>query len=54
MNVDNNKNNNQDCEIFIVDNLYANRQIRIYDDYCPTLRSERFGLLVVEEFFETN
>ena len=35
-------------ECCIIDDLYANREPRIYNDYSPTLRSERFGLLVVE------
>ena len=48
MNVDENKNNNQNDEKIILDNLYDNRETRVYKDYCPTLRSERFGLLVVE------
>ena len=38
-----------DKEIYIVDDLYANRDPRLYTE-CPTLRSERFGLKVVEEF----
>lgn len=32
--------------IVIVDDLYANREPRIYEDYAPTLRSERSGLKV--------
>ena len=35
-------------ECCIIDDLYANREPRIYSDYSPTLRSERFGLLVAE------
>lgn len=31
----------------IVDDLYNNRDIRVYDD-CPSLRAERQGLKVVE------
>lgn len=38
-----------DKEVYIVDDLYANRDPRLYTE-CPTLRSERFGLKVVEEF----
>jgi hypothetical protein len=34
--------------LYIVDDLYANREPRLYTE-CPTLRSERFGLKVVEE-----
>ena len=48
MNVEDNKIDNQSNDKIIIDNLYANREIRIYEDYCPTLRSERFGLLVAE------
>lgn len=33
--------------IAIIDDLYAQRQIRIYKDYAPSLRSERSGLKVV-------
>lgn len=36
-------------EVYIVDDLYANRDPRLYTE-CPTLRSERFGLKVIEEF----
>ena len=39
--------NNKD--VYILDDLYANRDPRLYID-CPTLRSERFGLKVIEEF----
>lgn len=35
--------------VLIIDDLYANREIRVYEDYAPTLRSERSGLKVVEE-----
>lgn len=35
--------------LYIVDDLYANRDPRLYEE-CPTLRSERFGLKVIEEF----
>ena len=38
-----------DKEVYIVDDLYANRDPRLYTE-CPTLRSERFGLKVIEEF----
>ena len=37
-------------EIYIVDDIYDNRDPRLYDSYSPTLRSERFGLKVIEEF----
>ena len=33
----------------IVDILYANRLPRIYEEYSPTIRSERTGLLVIDE-----
>ena len=33
----------------ILDDLYAQREIRIYKDYAPTLRSERYGLKVLYE-----
>jgi len=33
----------------IIDILYANRSPRIYKDYSPTIRSERIGLLVINE-----
>lgn len=36
-------------EMYIVDDLYNNRDPRLYNK-CPTLRSERFGLKVIEEF----
>lgn len=35
-------------KIFIIDDLYANRNIRIYKDYSPSLRAERSGLKVVK------
>ena len=34
--------------LYIIDDLYANRDPRLYTD-CPTLRSERSGLKVLEE-----
>ena len=37
-------------EVYIVDDIYNNRDPRLYDCYSPTLRSERFGLKVIEEF----
>lgn len=33
--------------MIIVDILYANRSPRIYKQFAPCLRSERFGLLVL-------
>lgn len=38
-----------DKEVYILDDLYANRDPRLYTEY-PTLRSERYGLKVIEEF----
>lgn len=35
--------------LYIVDDLYNNSDPRVYDN-CPTLRSERSGLKVLEEF----
>lgn len=35
-------------KIFIIDDLYANRDIRVYKDYSPSLRAERSGLKVVK------
>lgn len=44
------KNEDKEIEnVYILDDLYANRDLRLYTE-CPTLRSERFGLKVVEEF----
>lgn len=40
--------------LYIVDDLYANREPRVYEDYSPTLRSERFGLKVIEENEQIN
>lgn len=33
----------------VIDILYTNRSPRIYKDYSPTIRSERIGLLVINE-----
>ena len=33
----------------IVDDLYQNRELRVYKNYSPTLRSESFGLKVVTD-----
>ena len=32
----------------ILEDFYKSREVRIYKDYSPTIRSERFGLLVIE------
>ena len=32
----------------IVEDFYSNRDIRVYDKYSPSLRSERNGLKVIE------
>lgn len=34
----------------IIDDTYANREARVYDEYSPALRSERSGLKVTEPF----
>lgn len=36
-------------EKIIIDDMYANREPRIYDEYSPTLRSERHGLKVADK-----
>ena len=36
-------------EAIIVDDFYQNRELRVYKNYSPTLRSERFGLKVVTD-----
>lgn len=36
------------AKILIIDDMYANRPIRIYSNYAPTLRSERSGLKVAK------
>lgn len=35
--------------LIIVDDLYANREPRVYEIIAPTLRSERIGLKVVDK-----
>ena len=35
-----------DDMVYILEQFYANR-VRVYDEYSPSLRSERFGLLVL-------
>ena len=37
-------------EPVIIDDIYNNRELRIYSETSPTLRSERTGLKVAEEF----
>lgn len=32
----------------IIDDTYANREPRVYEEYCPTIRSGRSDLKVVE------
>lgn len=32
----------------IVEDFYSNREVRVYKDFAPTIRSERLGLKVVE------
>lgn len=36
-------------ERLILEQFYMNRNVRVYKEYSPTLRSERFGLLVLED-----
>lgn len=44
------KNKDKEIEkVYILDDLYANREPRLYTE-CPTLRSKRFGLKVIEEY----
>lgn len=38
--------------VAIIDDLYKSRPIRIYTDYAPALRSERFGLKIIEGEFD--
>lgn len=38
--------------VLILDDLYANREPRVYEDYSPALRAERSGLKVIEEIGE--
>lgn len=38
----------------IIEDFYANREIRVYDKYSPSLRSERSGLKVVEDGRNSN
>lgn len=40
---------NTEPKIAIIDDMYANREPRVYKEYSPTLRSERQGLKVFEE-----
>ena len=44
----NNEKRLKNNDLYILDILYENRAPRIYTDYSPTLRSERTGLLVIE------
>lgn len=39
-------------ETVIVDDTYANRQPRVYEDYSPALRSEREGLKTIENVYD--
>ena len=32
----------------IIEDFYSNRDVRVYDKYSPSLRSERSGLKVIE------
>ena len=40
---------NTEPKIAIIDDMYANREPRVYKEYSPTLRSERQGLKVIEK-----
>lgn len=33
----------------IIEDFYQSREIRIYDNYAPSIRSERTGLMTIEE-----
>ena len=44
----NNEKRLKNNDLYILDILYENRMPRLYNDYSPTLRSERAGLLVIE------
>lgn len=35
--------------LYIIDDIYNNREPRVYNEYSPTLRAERQGLKVVEK-----
>lgn len=37
-------------EPLIIDDMYSNRELRVYDETAPTLRSERTGLKVVDRY----
>lgn len=41
---------NHEPKILIIDDLYKNRDVRVYEDSCPTLRSGRFGLKVTDGY----
>ena len=38
----------KDCMVAIIDDLYAGRPARVYEDIAPTLRADRQGLKVLE------
>ena len=38
-----------DDTVLVIDDLYANREVRTYADYAPNLRAERAGLKVMED-----
>ena len=42
------QHNNRIVEPVIVDEIYNNREPRVYSEHCPTIRAERQGLEVVE------
>jgi DNA (cytosine-5)-methyltransferase 1 len=44
------KKNNK--EIYLIDDTYGFDGVRIYKDFCPTLRSSRSGLKIAELIME--
>ena len=32
----------------VIEDFYKSRPVRVYDEYSPTLRSDRYGLKVIE------
>lgn len=43
-----NKGGHHEVKIALVDDMYANREPRVYEDYSPAIRAEREGLKVLE------
>lgn len=46
--LDNVQKVNKDIKYLIIDDMYKSRGLRLYSDYCPTLRAERNGLKVMK------